>query len=135
MISKTFAALCALSSSVCATGETGVHASLDISILEQAKDVYMTKIIDTLNNLQLPNIDVDSKTYLHGNHVTVNQDASNVAFTVDVPNNAVVLTMNDLSANFYCDAFHAHEWIFVAKGHAEVKMDTVNIGMGLSFTT
>ena len=95
----------------------------------------MNKIVDTLNHLKLPDINVDSKTYLHGNHITVNQDAQNVAFTADVANNALVLNMNDLSANFYCDSFHAHEWIFVAKGHLEVKMETVNIGMGLSFST
>ena len=43
--------------------------------------------------------------------------------------------MNDLSANFYTDAFRAHSWIFIAKGHAEVRMKTVNIGLGLSFST
>lgn len=40
-----------------------------------------------------------------------------------------------MSANFYSDSFRAHSWIFVAKGHTEVKMDTVNIGLGLSFKT
>ena len=95
----------------------------------------MNKIVDTLNHLKLPDINVDSKTYLHGNHITVNQDAQNVAFTADVANNALVLNMKDLSANFYCDSFRAHEWIFVATGHLEVKMETINIGMGLSFGT
>ena len=136
MISKTFAALVALTSSVQAVDTSGIHASLDISIIEQAKNVYMDKIIETLNNLQLPNINSDDgKDYLHGNHVTVNQDASNVILAVDVPNNALTLNMNSLSANFYTDSFRAHSWIFVATGHAEVVMDTVNIGMGLSFST
>ena len=36
----------------------------------------MAKIIETLNNLKLPDINSDDgKDYLHGNHVTVNQDA------------------------------------------------------------
>ena len=96
----------------------------------------MDKIVETLNNLQLPNFDSDDgKDYLHSNHVSVSQDASNVILAVDTANNAVTLTMNDLSANFYTDSFRAHSWIFVATGHAEVKMDTVNIGMGLSFST
>jgi len=83
----------------------------------------------------IPDINVDSKTYLHGNHVHVNQDSSNVLLDVDVANNAVTLNMNSLTANFYTDSFRAHEWIFVATGHLEVDMDTVNIGMGLSFET
>jgi len=136
MISRTFAALSALASTALATNQSGIHASLDISVIEQAKDVYMSKIVETLNNLSLPDINSDDgKTYLHGNHVQVNQDASNVIFSVDTANNAVTLTMNSLSANFYTDSFRAHEWIFVATGHAEVEMDTVNIGMGLSFST
>ena len=96
----------------------------------------MDKIVETLNNLQLPNFDSDDgKDYLHGNHVSVSQDASNVILSVDTAKNALTLNMNDLSANFYTDSFRAHSWIFVATGHAEVEMDTVNIGMGLSFST
>lgn len=56
-------------------------------------------------------------------------------FTTDLPNNALVLTLNKLNANFYCDSFRAHSWIFVATGHLEVIMDTVNVGLGLSFST
>lgn len=96
----------------------------------------MTKIVETLNNLQIPDINSDDgKDYLHGNHVTVNQASSDVTFAVDTAKNALTLTMNNLSANFYSDSFRAHSWIFVATGHTEVDMDTVNIGMGLSFST
>ena len=136
MISRTCTTLFALATSVFADSTSGLHAALDISVLEQAKDVYMTKIIDTLNNLQLPDFNSDDgKDYLHGNHVTVDQDTSNVVFAVDEAKNAITLNMNSLSANFYTDSFRAHSWIFVATGHAEVKMDTVNIGLGLSFNT
>ena len=136
MISKTFAALAALATTAFGTNPTGIHASLDISVIEQAKDVYMQKIVETLNNLQLPDINSDDgKDYLHGNHVTVNQSTQDVQFSVDTAQNALKLTMNNLSANFYTDSFRAHSWIFVAKGHAEVDMKTVNIGLGLSFST
>lgn len=47
----------------------------------------------------------------------------------------MTLNCNDLSANFYTDSFRAHSWIFVATGHLEVEMETVGIGMGLSFGT
>ena len=136
MISKTFAALAAFASTAFGTNPTGLHASLDIAVIEQAKDVYMQKIVETLNNLQLPDINSDDgKDYLHSNHVTVNQSTQDVQFSVDTAQNALKLTMNNLSANFYTDSFRAHSWIFVAKGHAEVDMKTVNIGLGLSFST
>ena len=136
MISRTILALCALSSTAMGQNASGIHASLDISILEQAKDIYTVEILKFLNNLALPNIDSnDGKDYLHGNHITVSQSAANVLFDVDLPNNALTLTLNKLSANFYTDSFRAHSWIFVAKGHLEVIMDTVNVGLGLSFTT
>ena len=104
-------------------------------MIEQAKNVYCDKIVDTLNNLAIPDINVDSKTYIHKNHVHVDQDASNVIFAVDEAKNAITLNMKNLTAKFYTDSFRAHEWIFVATGHAEVDMDTVNIGMGLEFGT
>lgn len=96
----------------------------------------MDTILNVVNNLQLPDINSDDgKSYLKGNHVSVSQDASNVIFAEDVDKNALVLTANKLSANYYCDSFRGHEWIFVAKGHLEVIMDTVDIGVGLSFKT
>ena len=72
MIKKIFLALCAFASATFAQNSSGVHASMDISILEQAKDVYMNEILKFLNNLALPNIDSDDgKDYLHGNHISV----------------------------------------------------------------
>ena len=136
MISKTLTAFFVLIGSTQATNPSGIKASLDISILEQAKDVYMDKLLEVVNNLMLPDINSDDgKDFLHGNHVHVSQDASNVIFTEDVANNALVLTANKLSAVYYCDSFRAHSWIFVAKGHLDVKMNTVNVGVGLKFKT
>lgn len=79
----------------------------------------MDKILLFLNNLQLPDVG-DSKDYMHGNHVSVSQNAADVIFEVDTDNNAIKLTCNNLSATMYTDSFRKHETIFVAKGHAEV---------------
>ena len=94
----------------------------------------MDTILNALNNLQIPDMG-DDKEYLHGNHVQVQQDANNVLFETDVANNALKLTANKLTAKYNCDSFRAHEWIFVAKGHLEVDMNDVNIGLGLKFKT
>ena len=72
MISKTLAALGAVATSnfALATNPNGLKASMDIAVVEQAKDVYMDSILKFLNNLYLPDIG-DSKDYLHGNHISV----------------------------------------------------------------
>ena len=135
MIFRTIVALLG-AAAVQATGTSGVHAELDIAVIEQAKTVYFDNILKFLNNMQIPDItSSDGKTYLHGNHVSVAQAADNVLFEVDVPNNALKLTCNDLSANFYTDNFRGHELFFVATGNLEVEMKSMSIGMGLSFTT
>jgi len=68
MISRILVTLFAITGSCFATD--GLRASLDIAVIEQAKDVYMDTILKFLNNLQLPDMG-DSKDYLHGNHVSV----------------------------------------------------------------
>ena len=83
----------------------------------------------------LPDLDDGDGNYLHGNHITFSSDASNANFSVDVANNALVLTCNHMNANFYTDSFRDKSFIFVAKGHLEVKMEDINIGLGLSFGT
>ena len=93
MISKTLLALCALTSTALGQDLTGIHASLDISVLEQAKDIYTNEIIKFLNNMALPDMN-DGSDYLHGNHITVSQSAANILFDVDLPNNALTLTLN-----------------------------------------
>lgn len=136
MLSKIIGTVSALVFGASATNTSGIHAELDISVIEQAKNVYLDSVLKYLNNLQLPDVNSDDgHDYLHGNHISVSQDAQNVVFDVDVANNAITLNCNDLSANFYTDSFRAKSLIFVAKGHLEVKMETVGIGLGLSFTT
>ena len=51
MIARTLLAMCALLSTAQATGAQGAKASLDISILDQAKDVYWSKIQTLINGL------------------------------------------------------------------------------------
>ena len=123
MISKTLVALFAITSTlVHATTDSGVHASLDIAVIEQAKTVYFDKILSYLNNLAIPDIN-NGKDYMHGNHVSVSQNAQNVVFKTDVANNALVLTCNDLSAVFKTDSFRSHWLFFIATGHIEVDMN------------
>ena len=74
MIKRTFAALSSVFAVSSATNPTGLHVELDISVIEQAKDVYLNNILKFLNNLELPDYTSDDgKTYIHGNHISVSQ--------------------------------------------------------------
>jgi hypothetical protein len=42
---------------------------------------------------------------------------------------------DQLTGVFYNDAFRYKEWPFVAKGHLDVIMDTIEVGFGLQFVT
>jgi hypothetical protein len=66
----------------------------------------------------------------------VEQSADNVEFLWQPSQNGVTLIAKKLNAVFYSSSFRYKSLgIFVAKGHCDVKMDTVNLGMGINFTT
>ena len=137
LFARTLLSACVLCSAVSAqTSSTsnGITASLDIAVIEQAKDVYFDKVIKLIQSVQIPNYD-SGDVYLHDNTFTLNQAATNVVFAVDTANNALTLTCSDLSAQFKSGSFRAKKLFFVAKGHAEVDLHKVTVGFGLQFTT
>jgi len=47
---------------------SGVKNSLDIAVIEQAKDVYFNEIVKMINHIELPDIYLpDDKGYMLGN--------------------------------------------------------------------
>jgi hypothetical protein len=111
--------------------------SLSESVIMQAKDVYMDLILKKLAYVPLPDYnEPNSKNYAHGNYFTISQDPNNVAMTWEPTQNGVYLLCQNLSGVFYTSDFRYKSLgIFVATGHADVKMNTVNLGLGISFTT
>jgi len=51
--------------------KAGLKTSLDISILDQAKDVWFDKLLTVINNIQLPDLDDGHGSYLKGNKLTI----------------------------------------------------------------
>lgn len=118
------------------TLKAGLKTSLDISILEQAKDVYFQKILDLINGMDLPDLEDGDGNYLRGNTLEISELTTKVEFVPDVANNAVVLKNKKVSAVAKCAEFrYKLEPLIIAKGHAEVDMNTVDIEAGLSFAT
>lgn len=86
--------------------------------------------------MTLPDLDDGQGNYLHDNTFEILEHTSAVEFTTDVAKNAVVLKNKKVSAVARSGEFrYKAAPLLVAKGHAEVDMNTVDIEVGLSFST
>ena len=117
------------------TLKAGIKNSLDISVLEQAKDVYFDKILELINNLSLPDLEDGKGNYLRENTFEIIGRSDRTEFVADVANNAVVLKNSKVSAKACSSQFRYKEGLLIAKGDVEADMNTVNIEAGLSFST
>ena len=105
---------------------SGVKNSLDIGVIEQAKDVYFDEIAKLINNLTIPDIYLpDDKGYMLDNKFVLQMDSGDVNFSTDVSQNAVIFSVTDFRGTFFCDHFRYKETIFVAKGSIEVDMKKI----------
>ena len=69
-----------------------------ISVIEQGKDAYFDSIVKIINNVQLPDVFApNGKGYMLENRFVLLERTSDVEFTTDIVNNAVVLTCKKLS--------------------------------------
>jgi hypothetical protein len=127
MASTTYAAITNMTA--------GIHAALDILVLEQAKDVYFDNIVSVINNLSIPDVEDSKGNYMRGNSFVMDERADNVVIYTDVPNNALVMRCEKLSGVFYNDAFRYKEWPFVATGHCDVIINEILVQFGLGFGT
>lgn len=63
----------------------GVKNSLDISVIEQAKDVYFNEIVKLVNNLTIPDIHLEGdKGYMLDNKFVLMSTPDDVQFITDV---------------------------------------------------
>lgn len=113
----------------------GIKASLDIAVLEQAKDVYFDNIVNLINNLTIPDFEDSDGNYMRGNSFVLDQRTDNVYIYPDTANNALVMRCEKLSGVFYNDAFRYRVWPFTAKGHSDVIINTILVQFGLAFGT
>ena len=97
-------------------------------MIEQAKDVYFDKILELINNINLPDIEDGDGNYLRQNTFEIKGRSDRTEFVTDVANNAVVLRNQKVSAEFRSGEFrYKAAPLLVAKGHVEVDMNTVDI--------
>ena len=137
MIAKTLISTLFLSTVALAQNSTtnGLSGSFDVSVLEQAKDVYFNEVLSLINGLQLPDFNQDKHDYIRDNSLVINSNPQNVQFSVDTAKNALVLTCSDVTGQFVTKDFSAKEFIFIATGLAEVDLEKITLALGVSFTT
>lgn len=119
------------------SGNVGIAMSMTKDVILQAKDVYAQELIKHLAYIPLPDYDdPHSKDYAHDNYFSMTQDvAGEIAMTWEPIKNGFHLTMNKLNGVVYTGDYLYHIGPGMnAKGHAEVIMKTINLGLGLSFT-
>jgi hypothetical protein len=136
MLKQILASACLLFAGCSASVQAGLKTSLDIAVIEQAKDVYFDEIMKLINGMSLPDIDDGDGNYLKENTFEVVESKDHCEFTTDVNKNAVVLVNKKVSAVARSGKFrYKVAPLVVAKGHAEVDMNTVEIDVGMAFST
>lgn len=115
---------------------TGIHASIDLRTLSQAKDEIFDHIISFIDDVKIPDVQLKgNKGYLIENSFHLSQNNKIVNFYNDVSNNAVVFEADNLSATFHCGHFKLKEGFVQAKGHADVDLQRLKLQVGIGFTT
>lgn len=90
MLVRTISMLFALSATAYAqVNNPGLTASLDINLLQKAKDVYFDRILDIIRHVQIPDFSFD-QGFVNGNTFTVMENSSNVNFSTDPIENTLV---------------------------------------------
>jgi len=79
--------------------DLGVQASLDISTVAEAKDVYWSYMMNIVNQAIIPNMELDSG-HIYNNTFYITQDSKNVNVSVDEGKNSIKISANDLEAGF-----------------------------------
>jgi len=112
----------------------GGGASLDIIMVESAKDVYWNYLMEILGNTTIPNLSFKGG-YLNNNKFAITEKAGDVQIVTDVANNGVALSIDNLKAQFHSGSFK-YKWEFITvKGHVDVDISQMSVHTTLGLTT
>jgi hypothetical protein len=129
ILSLVFAAL-----ALADTFKPGTKSSMDISVLEEAKDVWFDEIISVLDGLKIPDVTDSSGNYMKDNVFNIDGRVDEVSFTTDLTQNAVVFSCDKITASFKSGHFrYKVAPLLVSKGHIEVDMNQIGLSVGVRF--
>ena len=131
LLTGLLATVTVLMTSVWAKGagtNSGIHFSMDLRTLSQAKDEIFDQIVSFIDDVKIPDVQLKgNKGYLIENSFHLQQNNKLVNFYNDVSNNAVVFEADNLSATFHCGHFKLKEGFVQAKGHADVDLQRLKL--------
>ena len=82
-------------------GRTGINGSIDLQVLNQAKEQFFDQIISFIDEVKIPDVQLKgNKGYLIENSFKLSEEDIVVNFYNDIANNAVVFEADNLSATF-----------------------------------
>ena len=132
---STILATCMLGTVLATKNSThnGVTLSVDTSMIQQIQTAYWYTIQEKINEIKVPDFVLKSDTadYAKDNDFTITQPTYDFTFENDVKNNCFQVTLNDLTAKFVTNNFHAHSGVFGAHGEGHMDMNTVKLVWGL----
>lgn len=105
----------------------GATGSLDFGVAKQAKDAWLAKVIQIINGVHIPDIDIPKHGWIRTNSFHLDLKANQVDFNPVAASNAVKFSVNGLNAKFHTSNFRYKVFIFVARGTVDascsVKLD------------
>lgn len=105
-------------------------------MIDDAKDAYWDKIIQSLNKIEMPDFQDKHGNYLKGNSIHFKEDKKYVTFKLDKKHNELVFENKKLTAVFKSKAFRYHAApLITATGHAEVDLNEIDVRVGTVFET
>jgi len=124
-------------------GNVGMSMSMSAAVLEQAKEVYANLILDKLSYVTLPDYYDPNckKNYAKDNYFSMYRSTkAKTPTTISMDwlpqNNGIYLLMQNLNGIAYTGDYSYKIAVgMVAEGHADVLMNTINLGIGITFTT
>lgn len=114
--------------------DAGATASLDIGLVQEAKEVYWNYVMNILQKVTIPDISFKGG-YIHSNHFQVTEASKNVQIVNDAAKNGVSLSVSDLKASFKSDSFRYKISFLTAKGNVQVSMSQVSVALKIGLTT
>jgi hypothetical protein len=111
---------------------------MDLAIVEQAKAVYLGKILQIVRKLKIPDIVKDDTHYIKNNTFDIGDiKDEDVKFWFDEAENSIYLEVDNLSASFSSTdyKFKYSKWTPTISGTAKVTIGKIMLKIGLKIAT
>ena len=115
--------------------DQGFKTSVDVSVIDSAKDAYWQTVIDAINKIELPDVKDEDGNYMEQNSFEIQEGMNSVEFRTDQSKHAMVFANKKVSGKFKSKKFRYKVGPgLVSKGHVEVDLKQIDIEIGMAFS-